>query len=107
MTDNIKRLIESSNRDDYILGMEYYCREKGLKYFQDILEPIKRKDTKFHTMIYKEFKLNCTQNIIKLSDGIAIVTFSTESSYIGRWTDYYKMSAGLYNQFWVHEILDI
>lgn len=105
MNDKILKLISSSNRDDYILGMEYYCREKGLEYFQNYLN--RGKGFGFYSVKFEELEIKIRNTILKLPDGIAIVTVSTDVPYIGRWSDYHKMTPGVYTDFWVHEIMDI
>ncbi len=103
----IKQLIESTNKDDVILGMEYYCRSKGLQYFRKLVNKYKKGNDQFFVEDYEEFKFSITQLIIKLPEGIGIVIFSDGSQQIGKWSDYVSMTPGLYDAFWVHEIMDL
>lgn len=108
MDKKIETLLKSTNRDDYILGMEYYCREKGLEYFKKLLCSNSKDFIVPCTIIkFTDFSVNIRNVTIKLPAGIAIVSFGDGDYEIGTWSDYYQMTPGKYASFWVHEILDI
>ena len=108
MTEKTKKLIESPNRDDVLLGFELLYREKVDSYFRSKLTEGDTL-TGFNSDYIYDFNINFNTNslLVKLPKGIIIHCLGSKLLYHEYVREYNKIKAPKYESFDVHEIQEI